>query len=215
MTRFPSQRAKQATRPMAQKKVKATIKRALDQRLQLNYWGVFSATLLDADETPIAIALSDVPQEAAAATDIVRTADELRVREISIKMLFAFDTGGINPQPGRVIIVQWFKDATTPVIGDILLNSAAGAGFNSPYNQDKKRSKLFKIVLDRRVYSSGGSAAGVLLSYSSKKNFRKTMTFNAGGVTGSSKFYMFVLGDTATVTDQLQYKYDFIMHYEP
>ncbi len=197
---------------------KKVVKRALDNRNQLNYWHVNSATFIDMDENPTAIALSDVTQEAGAASDVVRTGDEIRVRKISLRLALAFATGSANPSICRVLLIQFKNDngGSVPTLDDVLQTVADGEGVLSTYAQDELRSGTFKVVLDRTYAMSGGSAGGRIVTYSTSTNFIKKITYNAASASsGANLFYLYLIGDTSTVANQAHAKYDWIMHFEP
>ncbi len=188
------------------------VKRYVKSQQQMHYWNVQTATVIPCDDTATIVDLAAVTQ---GDTDSNRDGDELKVRKIDLRINWQFNTGGVNPQPGRVMLIQWSGSSSAPTLSEILLVSGAGLAVNSPVNQDNSRANMFKVIMDRRFVASGGGAGGGLMRLTKSKGFNRKIAYLSGGTTGRGKFYLLAIGDTATSTDQPELKYNFIMHFDP
>lgn len=98
--------------------------------------------------------LSDIAQTSgvSGASDTTRIGDRILLRSLEVNL------AAINGDPTnaiRVIIFQWLP-GTTPLLGNILLDSAGGADVAySPYTHDGRQS--FRILLDKTFYLGSSS----------------------------------------------------------
>ncbi len=211
--RRPRRRAPEPPRvrrfPMVSANTRNYVKRAIKASTQKHYWNVHAATPVAFDESGTIV---DLLKPTQGDSHVSRDGDEIRLRSMEFRYDWQFNTGGTNPQPWRLLIFS-YKSDDVPIISDVLLNTDTGDAVNSAFNQDNRVN--YKILHDKRMAASGGSAGGGTGVFFASKKLIKKVTFIGAGTGGHNKIYMMALSNTSTAADQPELRYDSTIFFDP
>jgi hypothetical protein len=157
----------------------------------------------------------DIPQSAGASSDTTRIGDQIEWcgnMEFRFSILHRLVAAGPNVSHSRVLIFQWHDTSQAtpfPVAAQIFLNGPTG-GIDpwSNYNHDYRHQ--YRIMYDTQVLTTVATAAvppaaicndntgtRVITKHISMKKASKKVSYVAGGLQASNRFFIYYVSDAA------------------